>query len=247
LYLGRALAQWKGEKPFVSTKVGRLRAESAFDVRLDYSPQGMRDSLKRSLDTLGLAKVDLLFLHEPQWVPVERMDEILEVLLSFKEDGYTNLLGIGGNPNAAFLPFIRKDYFQVISSFTKMDACNLSAFVDILPYTLKEDIAFYAASSLHFALLGNRFMKFVQEGNKGYEDQVSARDIENAIAVNAFAAQCGLSLAEISQRYLFSIKEATRVVMGARKMSQIMDTISCWQAGALPSEMFDEITRIILR
>lgn len=246
LFLGKALAKWKGQRPFVSTKVGRLKADSAFDARLDYSPGGMRESLMRSLDLLRLDNVDLLFLHEPQWVPIERINEILDVLLSFKEDGYTKMLGIGGNPSKSFEPFIDKKYFQVISSFTKMDACNLSAFGDILPKTISQNISFYAASSLHFGLLGNRFEHFVAEGNNGYEDNISKKDIEKAVLLNQLASRNPMPLAEMAQRYLFSIEEATRVVMGARKILQVKDTICCWQKGALEKKLFEEITQLVL-
>ena len=246
LFLGKALAIWKGKRPFVSTKVGRLKAETAFDARLDYSPEGMRDSVMRSLDFLRLDCVDLLFLHEPQWVPLDRIDEILETLISFKEEGYTKMLGIGGNPSKLFEPYIDNKYFQVISSFTKMDACNLSAFEDILPRTIPQHISFYAASSLHFGLLGNRFSHFVTEGNSGYEDNISMKDIERSVLVNELASRTGMALPEIAQRYLFSIEEATRVVMGARKINQITDTIACWKKGALSKSLFDEITQIIL-
>lgn len=245
-FLGKAIGQWTGSRPFVSTKVGRLKAETAFDARLDYSPRGMRESLMRSLDALGLDRVDLLFLHEPQWVPMAKIEEILETLLSFREAGYTRILGIGGNPSPAFAPYIDSRYFQVISSFTKMDACNLSAFGDILPVTIPQGISVYAASSLHFGLLGNRFGRFVSEGNKGYEENISMKDIETAVLVHHLAAKSGMPLAELAQRYLFSMEEATRVVMGARKIDQIRDTIRCWEAGALPKELFAEITKIIL-
>lgn len=245
IYLGKALAKWKNEKPFISTKVGRLKAHTAFDVKLDYSPKGMRESLMRSLDQLGMERVDLLFLHEPQWVPLERIEEILEVLLSFKEEGYANMLGIGGNPSASFEPFISNKYFEVISSFTRMDACNLSAFDEILPITIPQHISFYAASSLHFALLGNRFDQFVANGNKGYEDNVSIKDIQHAVRVNALAMESGMKLSEMAQRYLFSISEAARVVIGARKFDQITDTLACWKAGALPENLFQKITQLI--
>ena len=246
LFLGKALAKWKGKKPFVSTKVGRLKADTAFDARLDYSPGGMRESLMRSLDLMGLDNVDLLFLHEPQWVPLDKIGEILETLLSFKDEGYTKMLGIGGNPSKSFEPYIHNKYFQVISSFTKMDACNLSAFENILPKTIPQHISFYAASSLHFGLLGNRFAHFVAEGNSGYEDNISIKDIERSVLVNELASRNGMALPEIAQRYLFSIEEATRVVMGARKINQITDTIACWKEGALCKSLFDEITQIIL-
>jgi aryl-alcohol dehydrogenase-like predicted oxidoreductase len=246
VYLGKALVQWKKERPFVSTKVGRLKTHSAFDARLDYSVQGMRESVMRSLDLLQLDYIDLLFLHEPQWVPIGRINEILDLLLSFKEDGFTKMIGIGGNPSPSFIPYINNAYFQVISSFTKMDACNLSAFAEILPMTIGQEISFYAASSLHFGLFGDRFEEFVANGNRGYEQNISLEDIETAILVNNLATTIGMSLAEMAQRYLFSIAEATRVVMGARNLNEIVNTISSWKIGSLSKELFDKITGIIL-
>lgn len=244
MYLGKALKQWKGERPFISTKVGRLKADTAFDAKLDYSPKGIKESLRRSLDLLGVGKVNLLFLHEPQCVPLDRMEEILETLISLKEDGYTDLLGIGGNPSPAFIPFISNKYFQVTSSFCKMDACNLSAFTELLPVTLKENIAVYAASALHFSLLGNRFHQFVKQ-HPGYAE-ISDTDIKNAIKVNEVANKNNMPLSTLSQRYLFSIQEATRVVIGARNIEQIKSTVEDWNAGALPEALFNEITEIIL-
>ena len=71
----------------MSTHVGRLKTETAFEARLDFSIQGMSASLMRSLELLQLDYVDLLFLHEPQWIPMNRIDEILELLISFQEAG----------------------------------------------------------------------------------------------------------------------------------------------------------------
>jgi aryl-alcohol dehydrogenase-like predicted oxidoreductase len=100
---------------------------------------------------------------------------------------------------------------------------------------------------LHFGLLGNRFEQFVANGNKGYEDNISLQDIENAVLVNTYAEKSGMPLAEMAQRYLFSIAEASRVVMGAGKWDQMTDTIAYWKAGALSEKMFDEITEIIVK
>jgi aryl-alcohol dehydrogenase-like predicted oxidoreductase len=243
LYLGKALKQWKGKRPFISTKVGRLRGDSAFNAKLNYSPRSMKESVLRSLEVLGVDKVDLLFLHEPQWVPLNKIEEILETFLSFKDQGYAEMLGIGGNPSSAFMPYLNNKYFDAISTFCMMDACNLSAFDKIIPATLREDISVYAASSLHFSLLGNRFDQYTNEDPEIIE--ISQMDIQNAICVNKLAKKYDLPLATLAQRYLFSIEEATRVVIGARKISQIQNTISDWKAGALPKRIFDEITEII--
>ena len=245
LYVGKALKQWQGERPFISTKVGRLQSDSAFDAKLDYSPEGMRKSLYRSLDLLGVEAVDLLFLHEPQWVPLERIDEILDTLQFFKKEGLTKMLGVGGNPSVGFMPYIKKDIFSVLSGFCRFDACTLIAFESELPYLMEQGVAYYAASALHFSLLGNRFDTYTKTPPQDTE-YIGETEIQNAIKVNDIAKKHGIPLPTLAQRYLFSINEATRVVMGARNIKQIQNTIADWQQGALPKSIFDEITNILI-
>lgn len=68
-YVGLAIREWTGTKPFVSTKIGRLKGKDAFETKLDYTTDVMKRSLDNSLKTLGLTTIDLLFLHEPQHEP----------------------------------------------------------------------------------------------------------------------------------------------------------------------------------
>lgn len=242
-YVGMALKRWRGKLPFISTKVGRLKASGAHDFNLDYSPEGMRSSVKRSLDLLGVDQLDLLFLHEPQCVPMDRIDEVLDTLKGLKSDGLIKMLGVGGNPTDEFRPYITNENFQVVSGFCKLDACNLSSFEKDIPYLNEHGISYYAASSLHFSLLGNRFADYSVNPPGG--DYISDQDIRNAIKVNSIAQIHDIALSSLAQRYLFSINEATRVVMGARKIVQIQNTIADWNAGALPEEIFDQITNAI--
>lgn len=245
MFVGKALQEWKGEKPFVSTKVGRLQSASAFEAKLDYSVQGMKDSVNRSLDLLGIDTIDLLFLHEPQWAPLDRIDEIIETLQLFKEEGKVKKLGIGGNPSLEFRPYIKGDVFEVVSTFCRMDACNLAAFEEEVKLYKAENIAVYAASALHFSLLGNRFETYTQNPPTDTE-YITDKEIRIAIKVNQIAKKNNISLPTLAQRYLFSIEEATRVVIGARRIYQIENTISDWKQGALSEDIFNEITNAIL-
>jgi len=243
-YVGMALKEWNGKKPFISTKIGRLKGKDAFETKLDYSTDGMKRSLDNSLKTLGLDKIDLLFLHEPQLVPIENMNEILNTLQDFKAEGLVDSIGVGGNPSSAFMPYVTKENFDVVSGFLHMDACNLSAFNGEIQTYQQEGIAYYAASALHFSLLGNRFEKYKKEGVDG--EWITQLDLENATRVKAIADTYDMSLATLSQRYLFSIKEADRVVMGARTPAQIKATIDDWNAGKLSEEIYNEVTDCII-
>jgi len=243
-FVGKALARWTGPKPFISTKVGRLKADEPDEVYLDYSRDGMRKSVHKSLDLIGVDKIDLLFLHEPQLVPIDRIDEILETLGSFKDEGLVDRLGVGGNPVDEFYDYIDGDLFDAVSGFLKLDACSLDALDKDIPLFHKQDIAYYAASSLHMGLLGDRYQELTEErpGTQWVTDQ----QVDNAIKVHELAQQNDMSLSELSLRYLISIKEADRVVLGARNKQQVKGSLSFWEDGLLPRELFDEVTEIII-
>lgn len=244
VYVGRALRQWTGEKPFISTKIGRLRGSDAFEVTLDYSREGMKRSIAQSLETLGVTEIDLLFLHEPQLVPEGQIEKAIETLLDFKSEGLVKQLGVGGNPNDTFMPYVKKEYFDVVSGFLRMDACNLSVFDGEIQQYQTEGIAYYAASALHFSLLGNRYHKYQSEGADG--QWITADDLAKAKKVKTIGDRKQIPLATLAQRYLFSVKEADRVVMGARNLKQIQSTINDWKLGKLDRDTFEEITDAIV-
>ena len=244
-YLGMALAEWHGEKPFISTKVGRQRGEDAFDFKLDYTNAALEKSLHQSLKTLGVEMIDLLFLHEPQLAPVEEMDRIITCLHRFKEQGLIRYVGVGGNPNATFYPFIKKKNFDVVSGFLKLDACNLSALEKDIPLFQSEHIAYYAASPLHFALLGERLEAYKKSGAD--DTWITKKDITNALEVEKLAASVGMPISTVAQRYLFAITEADRIVVGPKNLEQMKATLDDWEAGALPVSLFNAVTHIILK
>ena len=60
----------------------------------------------------------------------------------------------GGNPTPEFMPYIKKENFDVVSGFLHLDACNLTALEHQIPQFQQEGIAYYAASALHFFAIG---------------------------------------------------------------------------------------------
>lgn len=242
-YIGKALTKWKGPRPFISTKIGRLPAEEPDEVYLDYSKDGMRESIKRSFELLGVDYIDLLFLHEPQLVPMEHIDSILNTLASFKEEGIVGRVGIGGNPGGSFWDYVDSNYFDVVSTFLKMDACTLEGFAHDIPTFIEEGLAIYAASSLHMGLLGSRFNQYVTHPPES--EWIRQVHIDNAIKVNKIAKENGMSLTNLALRYLFSIDEADRVVLGPKNLEEVKKSISFWEKGPLPRNIFEEVTEVL--
>ncbi|MDC1105112.1 aldo/keto reductase [Prolixibacteraceae bacterium] len=243
-YLGKALKEWKGERPFISSKVGRLRSEKADDCIVDYSSETMRKSVYESLELIGVDQLDLLFLHEPHLVPVERMDEIMSCLLDLKKEGLVKRLGVGGNPAESFYPFVKKEYFDVVSGFLKMDACNLTGFDRDIPLLRQEGMAYYAASALHMGLLGRRLQTYNE--TRPNNEWISNLDVDVALKINDIAKQNDIPLSRLALRYLFSMEEADRVNVGPRTIDQLRDLLLAWEEGVLNEDLFHKITDTIV-
>jgi D-threo-aldose 1-dehydrogenase len=235
--LGEVLATWHGPRPVVSTKVGRLPGRDALEGVYDHSTAGLRDSLRRSLDTLGLPTVDLLFLHEPEEVPPADRPRVVDVLRQMQADGYARRLGLAGGGGAGWDGFMESGAFDVVMLFRLLDACIFDGLEADLPRVRRAGLATYGASPLHMGLLGSRHDEFVRERPAW----VWAEPIERAIRLRALADRRGLTLPMLAHRFLFSVAEIDRVVIGARTPAELEDAWAAVRAGPLPADIFDEV------
>jgi aryl-alcohol dehydrogenase-like predicted oxidoreductase len=137
-----------------------------------------------------------------------------------------------------------KDNFDVLSGFLKLDACNLTGFNKDIPQIQKENIAYYAASALHMGLLGRRLYEYNEE--RPNNEWISNLDVDVALKTNEIAQKYGIPISRLALRYVFSIEEADRVVVGPTSKAQLKDLITAWNAGKLPEHIFDEISNSIL-
>lgn len=235
--LGEALAGWRGPRPVISTKVGRLPAKDGHEVKFDFSSAGLRDSLLRSLETLGVAAVDLVFLHEPDYVEPAERPRVVEALRQMQADGLTRRLGVAGGHGAGWDGYLETGAFDVVILFRRLDACIFDGLSGDIPRIERAGLATYGASPLHMGLLGSRYDEFV----RGRPDWVWTDPIERAIRLKALAERQGVALPVLAHRFLFSVREIDRVVIGARSPEELRDAWAAWQAGPLAEELFDAV------
>ncbi len=238
--LGRALAQWRGPRPVVSTKVGRLPARDAHEGKFDFSPAAMTDSLRRSLDLIGLPAVDLLFLHEPQFVPPAERPRVVETLRQFQAEGWVRRLGLAGGQGADWDGFIETGAFAVVMLFRRLDPCIFDGLRDDVPRARRAGLSLYGASPLHMGLLGARHDEFIREA----PDWVWPPQRARAVKLRALAEAHGLALASLAHRFMHGLAEVDRVVIGAGNRHELMTALADFEAGPLPQELFEAVCQI---
>jgi methylglyoxal reductase len=96
--LGAALREWKGELPFISSKIqskgpGNLGWGQHIPVETAFPKGWLRESTEISLEQLGIETIDLMQLHQywPQW---DRADYWMEELMQLKQEGKIRFIGI---------------------------------------------------------------------------------------------------------------------------------------------------------
>lgn len=120
--IGLALARRTPPAGFVvQTKLDRDPRTGSFSV------DRMRRSLEESLDRLGLDRLPLLFLHDPEHISFdEAMAEggPVEALLGMRDEGIVDHVGIAGGPASLLRRFVDTGLFDALithNRFTLVD------------------------------------------------------------------------------------------------------------------------------
>lgn len=236
-FVGKALQQWQGEKPFISTKIGRLKSDKADVGVYDYTRDGMFQSLYNSLTKLGVSQVDLIFLHDMESCPLLLREQAMKCMVDMKEQGLTKRIGLGGKMDNGWYHAITQNIFDVVMNYNRLNACNADALLFDIPLYKKHNIAYYNGSLLHMGVLGSRYASALQT----QPPWVSNKDLQNAKRMKAIADKQGLPLATLAHRFAFTVAEADRVVIGAKNQQQLAATWADWQQGPLPEALFNDV------
>jgi D-threo-aldose 1-dehydrogenase len=129
--LGAALASRPREDYVLSTKVGRLLvpnpvptgsdlASGGFAVPddlvrcFDFSRDGVLRSLEASLGRLGVSRVDIVYVHDPDEHLDQAITEAVPVLAELRAQGVIGAVGVGMNQWQALLRMVRETDLDVV-------------------------------------------------------------------------------------------------------------------------------------
>ena len=167
--LGAFLATKPRDEFIISTKVGRLlrpnpeptvRDTTGFDVAgdlhrvFDPSFNGVRSSLQESLGRLGLDRVDILFLHDPDVYDLDRgLSEGLPALAQLRDEGLVREIGVGVNSAEVAARAIREGDLDVVMVAGRYSLLDTSAADELLPLSVDRGVRVVDAAVFNSGLL----------------------------------------------------------------------------------------------
>ncbi|HLJ70934.1 MAG TPA: aldo/keto reductase, partial [Roseiarcus sp.] len=122
----------------VSTKLDRDPETNIFDAAQ------ARRSLEQSLKALGLERIDLLHLHDPEharsFAEATSRDGALGELFRLKEQGLAKAVGLAAGPVTMMIPLLRDWDFDALITHNRFTLVNRSA-EDMLNFAASKGIA----------------------------------------------------------------------------------------------------------
>jgi D-threo-aldose 1-dehydrogenase len=96
----------------------------------DFSGEQMRRSVERSLRLLGMDRLQLVYLHDPEHESFEHMMSDggpVEVLTGLKGEGVIQHLGVAGGPIDLMIRFLETDLFEAVITHNRYTLVNRTA------------------------------------------------------------------------------------------------------------------------
>eukprot|EP01117_Protostelium_nocturnum_P013761 TRINITY_DN5170_c0_g1_i1.p1 TRINITY_DN5170_c0_g1~~TRINITY_DN5170_c0_g1_i1.p1 ORF type:complete len:376 (+),score=106.52 TRINITY_DN5170_c0_g1_i1:161-1288(+) len=225
--LGDALEKCSKEYPresyFIATKCGRIKEEI-----FDYSAEGVRKSVERSLQRLKTDYIDILFLHDVEFVEEKEVLEAARELFRFKDSGKVLHVGISGLPLGKLEDLAKKikednkrplDVIMSYSHFTIHNS-TLAAFAERLKASGLVSTVL-TASPLSMGLL--------RKDDPPYWHPASD-ELKKAVKRSSDAVErefSGEKLADVALRFSFSHWSGTCVV-GMSSIRDVEDAVKNW-------------------
>jgi D-threo-aldose 1-dehydrogenase len=124
--IGEVLRELGGVPPgyVVATKADRDLSTG------DFSGEQMRRSIERSLSLLGLDRLPLVFLHDPEHAAYDHIMSpggAVEALVGLKEEGIIEHLGVAGGPIDLMIRYVETGLFEAAITHNRYTLINRSA------------------------------------------------------------------------------------------------------------------------
>jgi len=250
--LGAALAAHPRSDYVLSSKVGRLldpigtpagMDDDGFAVPAthrrvwDFSREGIRRSLSESLVRLGLDRLDIVYLHDPDdhWQAV--LESGYPALDELRAEGAVGAIGAGMNQAPMLADLVRHTDVDVVMLAGRYTLLEQEAADDLLPLCEERGVAVVAAGVFNSGLLAQP-----RPGEDARYDYGSAPPelIERARAIAAVCERHGTTLPAAAIAFPLAHPAVVSVCIGARSAQQIARNAELY-GQAVSSDLWSEL------
>ncbi len=251
--LGTALRHRPRPEYVISTKVGRLlqpvppphlRDPEGFAVPatharvFDFSADGVRRSLEASLGRLGLDRIDIALIHDPDDHGEQALREAYPALERLRAEGVVQAIGVGMNEAGMLARFVADTDIDVVLIAGRLTLLDQSAAGTLLPLALDRGVAVLAGGVFNSGLLA------APAAGAYFDYQAApAALVRRACELEAACSRHGVPLRAAAARFPLRHPAVASVLIGARSAAEISDAIALRDLD-IPAALWDDLAAL---
>lgn len=213
----------------ITTKCGRYRAYGAQPANQggttdwrDYSASATRLSVERSIERLGVARLDAVFIHDPEGHFDEALEGAYPALRDLQGEGLIAKVGVATNFISTLQVLMQRasfDTFMLANSHSLLDPASAR---DVLNSASQGHIEAHIAGPFLSGILATG-----SAGSLSYRYGTADSTVIRAVArLEAIAAKWQVLLRHCALQFLLRDEHVHSVVLGASTADQVADSVA---------------------
>ncbi|MFI1166110.1 aldo/keto reductase [Streptomyces sp. NPDC020801] len=248
--LGAALSDRPRDEFTVSTKVGRLLVPQDGDGndlahgfavpathrrQWDFSADGVLRSLEASLARLGMDRIDIALLHDPDDHVEQALGEAYPTLERLRAEGVVRAIGVGMNQAAVPTLFVRETDIDVVLLAGRYTLLDQEGLVALLPEAAARGRSIIVGGVFNSGLLTD------PNPHATYDyEPVPQPVLDRALRLKTVTERHAVPLRAAALRFPFGHPAVASVLTGARNAEQVHDTVDLLDR-PVPAAVWEEL------
>ena len=235
--IGQVLAEMGGlpEGIVLATKADRDLTTG------DFSGEQMRRSVERSLRLLGMDRLQLVYLHDPEHESFEHMmapGGPVEVLKGFEEEGVIQHLGVAGGPIDLMIRFVETDLFEAVITHNRYTLVNRTA-DPLFDVATERGVA-----ALNAAPYGSGILAKGPDAYARYEySEAPTEMVEQVRAMQDACREFDVPLAAAALQFSLKDLRIASTIVGMSRPERVEQTLDL-AAHPIPAELWERIVAL---
>lgn len=217
----------------ISTKLDRNMDTLRFDGAR------ARQSLEESLKTLGVDRIGLLHVHDPEYAAdmndVTGKGGSLEALFRMKEEGLCDAVGLAAGKVDVMMPLLRDWDFDALITHNRYTLLNRNA-EEMMQLAMSRNIAILNAAPYGAGILA----KGSSSGAKYVYQDVTPGVLAPVKTIEAVCAKYNIPMGAAALQFSMRDPRVASTIIGISKPERIASTVA-WAKHPIPQAAWDEL------
>ncbi|HVX44192.1 MAG TPA: aldo/keto reductase [Mycobacteriales bacterium] len=224
----------------LSTKVGRLLRPEAPDGRAgaalyDFSRDGILRSVEESLTRLGLDRVDILYIHDPDDHVEQALSEAYPAVAELRDQGVVGAIGVGMNQSAVPTRFVTDTDIDCVLLAGRYTLLEQHSLADLLPACVANGVSIVIGGVYNSGVLADPR----PDSYYNYEP-VPEHLLRRAQALKGVCDRHDVPLKAAAIQFPTHHPAIASVLTGARSIAEIDENVAMFER-PVPAELWKDL------